>query len=1466
MINQIADENGTLKHIILSVMDANEDGSQLDSTVITLPQGTFRIDSNGELVSTQTGDRISSSEGGPLQLTTLPQQSYFANYDGCLNTFDATGSTSDVIETTATTTTTSTTTTTTTTTTSNATTTTNTTAKPVTTDSSHQASDPPNSELILNDKITSDVESSNSLNKSNNLTEKSGNIKFASVTGDKASSKQIDIKLASNHQTSNGKEGVQQINSKSITNFGQNNTNEATAGNVGNPKEEVVQAADQQQQQQQIQQAEQMVVPPASSLNNAAPYPAHQVMPNEMDLMGSGMAPILSTVDGQLYSYPPCCCCCYCDPAQEASGANGEQVPLANLASQQDVGLLALPHPPTGGQAQPVPDQANSAGRSQATCRAAAANNLNHTTTGSPVMAFPTSILGRSSAIQANVAGPPIGLAPGGAPLTQAIAGQNVIVPVASGGHLSDWNAKLHPGNRGNGRNGYKQHKMVPVSVNQANNAERGQQAPYGSYGGQNNHKAYSSIVSGHHHNHHNHQQQQHYHQANSDGKNQPLLQNHQSSGAVMPGSGAGGYSSTVYYNYNRVPTTNMPNSVTSNKAANLAQQIGGVAAAGGGHKQQLAQAASSGGPAGYHPHGGRNGPNSDSNYMQRANRDQVNTYSHASNSNNSNNSASGYVTANMRQISQNNNENINKSRQALSDKSSNQQQQHNNRYTTNVKVISTNHNINSPTAATCNSLSHQSGSVSPIRAKMKGLSQHQHHHQPHQNHHHHHHHPPPPPPPTHNHNHNHHHQNQSDLGVRNSHHYGQMGANNEPTDNNLLNNSLPASCHGRDSSFNLNQSKSINKSNHYTAHDGIILNNLATKHINSANYYSTPAHAINKQTGGGWQSSGGGHKFSQFNKSNNNNNNNNSNSNNNNSSSSSNNDSSALQTSSDNLNVSSETQTELLAGKVASSAPKQAVNKTKESETTNCDVIDGGQRDDASNESHLLINRSTRQKEHEEGAKTRNNSQSKQDKCQSSNKSVQHAETNQEPCKRSPPTNAKVSGKLSNLDNLEPVAASQSNETESSKPANAKTASFGTKAADTKSKGVKDASAKQHQTKHESQPSKRKEKASGQKAGKQPAEQVSSKSAEVASEYDDEVAHEEIVTEPVPSKRKHSQGSLVSSPSTSSKLTGESIAEITGKGEISVSAQQPKHKNGKHNHQVSKNSGDSGDSHPEKVTVSRKSQQQHNDNGDKTEIVVSKHESADKVDPSEESHSMDKSHKDVVLDVSRSESPASLRVPRSNPVMRISLSENNIQSLDSHSGHHQAKQAAQRLLLDSNASGSGTSKSASTGSNRKKAEPNVTAATATTSPVASNSTSTKRRGSNSGKSEQRVKSNTAHNQVNNSAPSNPSNYHQNHHQHHHHNHHQHHQDRGNTSSHNSNSNNSGNNNSKQSFPQSMKMTNLFRQCRGKFVSMLGKLVQNSLSSYSDTKFAGLLLVIFTIFAMLLAVFIHLYIVAPVTE
>lgn len=1565
MIHQIADENGTLKHIILSVMDANEDGSQpLDSTVITLPQGTFRIDSNGELVSTSTGERGTSAEagGGPTPLTTLPQQAYFANYDGCPpNSYEA--SLSDNIDP-------------------------STGGKPQSgapvdrSSSNYQESDATNSEtLSSNEKvtITGTVAEQGSSNKkthqsSNSTTtnKTSGNSTSTSVASNHKTSptgKQVtSSKVTSNHHTINGtvKEGgaQQQQISANVTDYGQNNTDEAV--NSGGPKEELS-STDAQQQ------AEQVVLPAPSDV---APYPApHQVMANEMDMLGSGLAPIMSTVDGQLYGYPACCCCCYCDPTQEAARVDQ---PLVGVPGQQDVaGLVALP---PGGQPQATADQVSANVPGRANCRALAANNLNQTT-NSPVMAYPNPMLagGRPPAMQAGL-GVPIALATG-APLTQPIVGQNGIVPVPSGAHMAaDCNttaiSKVHPGSGKCGRNGYKQLKMVPVSGSQTTGTDRAQQSAYGSgYTSQGGHKTYNSIVSSHHnhshhnsnHHHHNHhhqqQQQQHYHQPNSDGssavpasasmstfKNQALMANsHQSSVA------GGSYSSSpVYSSYNHVPTATLTNVVSSNsnKASQQSGQMGngGAPAYGSNSHKQQQQLAPANGPANYQ-HGGRSGPNSDSNYMQRTSRDHVSTYSH---SNTNNNSAGGYVQTNLRQMSQQQHNNENKTRQGqLSDKSSNQQQ-HSNRYT-NVRGINNNHPVNNSAATSCNSLSHQSGSVSPIRARMKASSQQQ------QQHHHHHNHN------SNSHNH-HHHQQQSDLGVRASHSYGQMNTMNDINeDANLLNNLHPANYHARDqsSNFGSNQSKSTGKSNLYPAsQEASMMNNAASnkQHINSAGYYASPNHsssaaAHSKQA---WQPNSG-HKSNQF----------------------------------------GAKASHMTSGSVDQGAPPEGAShlggdqadgekvvtiisrqQAAPIEAASGDVTDGDANPSEQKENFVNEDSNLR------------SSRNKQEKCHNSSPTKSQSSSElpgSERHKRSP---SKVStSKLSNLD----ISCSQGDEIHASnKNPPAETGdgrSVGTKADANKSRLTKEAASKQQAKQPEGQAKRaNKEKATTQKPGKQ--QRVESPKPSSPGDEAGEIDAQKVSDR----KQKLPHASVgISDP----KLSSEPLIESPNLTSEADSCSPQK---------ASKTSSS------EPVAKSRKSQQQQS--GDRADGVVESDEqhppdSTDQVDQYE-SHANEEVDNDRVSFESRPESPSSLKSPQlSRLTMRTSLSENNIQSLE---------QAKQKPLSDHNGA---TLKSVSSSSNRKKVG-DIAAAAPTT-------TTARRRGNSSGKGEQKFKLNAIpqlkilnlnctsissssvqlrwsynptladkygihhHHHAKNalmdhfviessnsksvdtnalvspkivyqgcaltcrinhlspekiyhfkvrrtalltvtppaggagasdsqclsggehsivseilsvtlpsvqqqnsstggqqlvatggnkrgpagrqqrggSLDGSTSDYQQSltnlgqntmnedNHQHHHH-------QRGITSSHNNNSsNNCGNITTKQSssyHSQSVKFTNLVRQCRGKFFATIGRLIKSSLSSYSDTKFAGLLLVIFTIFAMLLAVFIHLYIVAPVTD
>jgi len=90
----------------------------------------------------------------------------------------------------------------------------------------------------------------------------------------------------------------------------------------------------------------------------------------------------------------------------------------------------------------------------------------------------------------------------------------------------------------------------------------------------------------------------------------------------------------------------------------------------------------------------------------------------------------------------------------------------------------------------------------------------------------------------------------------------------------------------------------------------------------------------------------------------------------------------------------------------------------------------------------------------------------------------------------------------------------------------------------------------------------------------------------------------------------------------------------------------------------------------------------------------------------------------------------------------------------------------------------------------------------------------------------------------------------------------------GNTSSHNHQqhiSNHNGHNSHKHQ-QQHVKLSTMIKQCRNRLFSGLGKMVRKSFSSCSDTKFASLIILVFTVFAVLLAYFIHLYLVAHVTD
>jgi len=574
MIHQIADENGTLKHIILSVMNA-EDNSQLDSTVITLPQGTFRIDSHGELVSTGAGD-------GP-SLTTLPQQAYFANYDGCPVSYDATALT-DSIATTAPT------------------------VGPPTVNTSY-SSHPQAATSV--DAITSD----NSADFQGKRFARSNSLS----TGTKQPTNQANDSDPSNSVASEN----QALEIRATL----------TDSSHANPASELMSDKLDKEQfavgsEQGVSEAEQMVV--ATSMSDTS-YPTHQVVGEDIDMAsGSTATPIVAGAENQIYGYPACCCCCYCDP-QEAINS-GQSV----AATCQQDGIVPSEH----------------------------ANNGNRASNRQPangVMAYPGQIISPQLPpnISLPISVPPTGPILGTSPMPGVVC-QNGF-PIQGGfSHMTDC-GKTHIGHTNKGsrtgsNSGYKQHKSATGSGFNGQLNDR-QQA----YSGHHSHPSYNNIVSGQHH----------YHQSNdmnSQGsfKSQTLLSN---KGAVMAPNYSHGYQ-----NYSPATAT-VATAIASNKPI---------------HQQQ---------PMSYRTPEGES-------YGKQRGRDQL-SYSQSINS---------YGPSSTRSQ---HNEN---KRQALGDKNASH---HNNRFASApMKSMIGNHLTNNSTA-----IQSQVGtSVSPLRSRMKGTSAPQHH------------------------------------------------------------------------------------------------------------------------------------------------------------------------------------------------------------------------------------------------------------------------------------------------------------------------------------------------------------------------------------------------------------------------------------------------------------------------------------------------------------------------------------------------------------------------------------------------------------------------------------------------------------------------------------------------------------------------------------------------------------------
>lgn len=776
MIHQIADENGTLKHIILSVMDSDETNAQLDSTIITLPQGSFRIDSHGELVSAGSGD--GSNGDSTLPLTTLPQQAYFANYDGCPSAYDATPSTR------------------------------------------LEAGDIESTEATILPIMTDDTATTKNNDKT---TIKQEDIKNKTVVAGSSGDKNKPAKGSD----SSGKENVVTGNhNRHLSDVPVPNLSQTTPAIV---ETSVVSSSDQAPQEESsitlavssstASEAEQMVVPTSiSDTSYTSINPHHQVLPtNEVDVMNGAMVPpILTTVDGQLYSYPPCCCCCYCDPQEVTSTATGSRGPAGGHSQQQEHQHQSGHQTPltmaslSGHHQQDIivgPTETHSSNHNtphgSGSSRMSSRGSANSLASG--VMAYGPPLIGPP--MQSNFGLPISVVGPHGTQIIQPIAtnSQNGMQSIqGSGMGLSSEqqqpSGKVNSGKggRGSGNSGYKQHK---INSSGSNNQSDRQQQNYST-----NHyssgASYKNIVSGHHlqqqqthqNPYHNHNNNNHHHhnnqtseQSSSFVKSQALLPNQMISG--------GNYS-PVYSNYNHAPAS-LATIVSSNKVVQQASPFI------------------------------RAPPPESDNYMQsqqRGSREPINYSSHVNNN---------YSSPNVRSNGQQHNEG---KRQNLGDKSSSTNQHNSNtgRYisSANVKILANNHLLNNNSQQTSgNSSHHQAGSVSPMRGRVKGSNSTQYH--------------------------------QSQLnGVRGSNYYNQNQHDSKdnsmisvhPTSNNIFQQ------HARDTGISANHHANHIKAKTIYSHGQDQHSASSTKpkhHINAnASPYYQPSNQGGAQNKGAWQSS----------------------------------------------------------------------------------------------------------------------------------------------------------------------------------------------------------------------------------------------------------------------------------------------------------------------------------------------------------------------------------------------------------------------------------------------------------------------------------------------------------------------------------------------------------------------------------------------------------------------------------
>lgn len=307
MIYQIADENGTLKHIILSVMDPNDEGIQLDSGVITLPNGTFRINPHGDLISVPSSgggssrglsvsaitDSTSTTTGlmqvdgsilgdANVVVNQIAQQSYFANYDGCPVAYDATNVIAE-----------------------------NETSLKLTNGHVQQPQHnihqqhPQHHHQLIHNETDNDFIKPNQFDVYDNKNKRKKDNEFKY--------KQFNNNHGYDRPILDDFDGHLQSKQQPVA--------------IPNP----IQPSNVQSYQQQVPAEMQVENGDLSLMNGCGP----------MDHQNGS---IMATVDPQMYGCPPCCCCCdYCDPTK----TNAVGPILTASSSAPDVILSATPNPPT---------------------------------------------------------------------------------------------------------------------------------------------------------------------------------------------------------------------------------------------------------------------------------------------------------------------------------------------------------------------------------------------------------------------------------------------------------------------------------------------------------------------------------------------------------------------------------------------------------------------------------------------------------------------------------------------------------------------------------------------------------------------------------------------------------------------------------------------------------------------------------------------------------------------------------------------------------------------------------------------------------------------------------------------------------------------------------------------------------------------------------------------------------------